>query len=234
MIIVRAARRQGQGSDGFGLLRATLASVDREGGHGEPRVVLYDGETPADGIGVPDSWRAVVNRGVRGARASLWEALRTARGATRPVLLLEDDVELAPFATDAMLKADLRSIPMMSFFYPRYRQPGERKPLRAGVEIWNIHSFGYSQALLMSPSALDKVVRGEHWPAPPMGGPHGGDGALRSALFRAGYDTHGVLWPNLVEHKGDGAASLVEPRAGRRLRSGWFAGGEPNDGIAAP
>jgi hypothetical protein len=224
VIVVRAARRPGQGPDGYNLCRQTLAAVDREGGHGESRVLVIDGEPPEGGI--PDRWRTVVTTGPRGARASLWAAMTMCRGYTRRTLFLEDDIELAPFATDAMLAADLRSIPLCSFFYPMYAQRHERKPRRPGMEIWNIHQFGCTQAFLMSPSALDKVIKGEHWPAPPMGGPHGGDGALRSALFRAGYDSHGVLWPNLVDHTGVGESSIVEPRATRIVRSGWFAGEE--------
>lgn len=223
MIVVRAAQRPGQGFDGYDLCRATLAAVDREGGHAATRVLLIDGPPPAGGI--PDGWRTAVNPGPRGARASLWAALAVARGATRPVLFLEDDIVLAPFAVDLMLAGDLRSIPLLSFFYPAYAQPHEpNKPRRAGVEIWDVNLFGYSQAFLMGPSAIEKVIRNEHWPALPMGGPHGGDSALRSALYRAGYDVHGVLWPNLVDHVGGGMASIVEPRPDRVLRSGWFAG----------
>lgn len=225
MIVVRTCRRPGQGLDGFALLRATIGAVDREGGHGHARVLVVDGEPPE--YGVPGDWRVVISPFARGARSSMWAALQACRGATQPVLLLEDDLKLAPYATDAMLGADLRAVPLVSFFYPKYAQPHERKPRRAGVEIWNIHNFGYSQALLVSPSAVGKVLGGEHWPAPPAGGPHGGDMALRSALFRAGYDTHAVLWPNLVDHVGDGTASLVEPRAGRVVKSGWYAGDAP-------
>lgn len=224
MIVVRAARRPGQGADGFDLLRATLASVDREGGHGVPRVILFDRDVPEGGI--PDNWRTVVHRGPGGSRASMWAALCQARGTARPVLFLEDDIVLAPYATDAMLAGDLRSIPLLSFFYPVYAQPSERltKARRPGVEIWNIWQFGCTQAVLLSPGAIDRVLRAEHWPAPPMGGPHGGDMALRGALAHVGYSTHGVLWPNLVDHTGLGDASLVEPLARRRVRSGWWAG----------
>jgi hypothetical protein len=222
VIVVRAARRPGQGQDGFDLCRQTLASVDREGGHAHARVLLVDGEPPAGGI--PDHWRTMVNAGPPGARASLWSALLAVRGATRPVLFLEDDLVLAPFATDIMLGTNLRGIPLCSFFYPLYAQPHERaKPRRPGIETWNVHQFGYSQAFLMSAGAIEAVIRGAHWPAPPMGGAHGGDMALRSALYRAGYDTVGVCWPNLVDHTGGGSASLVEPDPSRVVRSGWFA-----------
>jgi hypothetical protein len=222
VIVVRAARRPGQGGDGFDLCRATIASVDREGGHGHARVLVVDGALPAGGI--PDHWRTMVNAGPAGARASLWSALLAVRGGTRPVLFLEDDIVVAPFATDIMLAASLRGIALASFFYPVYAQPHERKPRRPGMEIWNIHQFGYTQAFLMGAAAIEKVITGDHWPPPPMGGPHGGDMALRSALYRAGYDTVGVCWPNLVEHTGGGAASLVEPNPARVVRSGWFAG----------
>jgi hypothetical protein len=224
VIVVRAARRPGQGEDGFDLLRRTLASVDREGGYGETKVVVFDRDVPAAGI--PEHWRTVVHGGPGGSRAMLWAALCQARGASAPVLFLEDDIDVAPFATDVMLAQPLRGIPLCSFFYPVYAQPHERltKVRRPGLEVWNIHQFGYTQAVLLSPSAIDRVLRAAHWPAPPMGGPHGGDVALRSALFAVGYDTCGVLWPNLVEHTGLGDASLVEPLARRAIRSGWFAG----------
>ena len=229
MIVVRAARRPGQGEDGFDLLRRTLAAVDREGGHGAVKVVLFDRDVPAGG-GIPDHWRTVVHGGPGGARAMMWAALCQARGVPRPVLFLEDDLELAPYATDVMLAGDLRGVPLLSYFYPVYAQPSERmtKPRRPGVEIWNIHNFGYSQAILLAPGAIDRVLRNEHWPAPPMGGPHGGDMALRNALANAGYTAHGVCWPNLVDHAGSGEASLVEPLARRVVRSGWYAGERPS------
>lgn len=225
MIVVRACKRRGAG-DGFDLLRRTLAEVDREGGRGVPRVIVFDHDTPDSARGIPDGWRSVVSNGARGSRASLWRAFETAYGTRRPVLFLEDDITLSPFATDLMLSADMRGVPLVSFFYPVFAQRHERarKARRPCTEDWSLANFGYSQAMLVSPTAVNAVVSNAFWPAPPLGGPHGGDGALRSALFKAGYDTHRVVWPSLVQHVGTGELSVVEGRPDRVVVSDYYAG----------
>lgn len=230
MIIVRAAKRPGDGDDGFRLMRETIAGVDREGGAVAQRLVVFDNDTPARYDAVPQDWRTVVFFGERGARASMWQALGQAGGALAPVLILEDDLAFAGNAVATMLGTAIPpGMPFVSFFYPVYAQPWEEfpdhpKPRVAGMESWPMHSFGWTQAVLLAPAAIDAVLSQGRLPAPAFGGPHGGDIGLRDALMAAGYTEFGMVWPNLVEHAGaaEGLSAILTGRP--NLRSGWFAG----------
>lgn len=224
MIVVRACHRPGAGPDGWGLLRETLRQVDAEGGYFSTRVVVCDQDAPPD---LPENWRVQIHKGPRGARLVMWAALQAVRGSTRPVLFLEDDLILARHATDIMLAGNLDGVPLVSFFYPTWAFAWETNKKRLPSEdLWALHSFGFAQAFLLDPVALNRVIDAGFFPplARPVGSPHGGDYALRDALFKAGYRTCRVVWPNLVEHAGLGALSACNPDASRKFQSGWFAG----------
>lgn len=233
MIIVRAAKRPGDGADGFRLLRETVAGVDMEGGAAASRLVLFDGETPRSWEGIPDDWRTCVFHGERGARASMWHALGQAAGSIRPVLILEDDLVFATGAVRAMLGTAIPAgMPFVSFFYPTYAQaweefPDHPKPRVPGMESWPMHAFGWSQAILIDPAAVESVLAQGMLPVPAFGGIHGGDIGLRDALMVAGYKHFGLVWPNLVDHAGAGVGLSAIQTERPNLRSGWFAGGAP-------
>jgi len=214
MIVVRTALRP----CGWKLLVETLLDVDRQGGQGVPRIVVADQEPPPS---LPPGWRLHLHQGIPGSRMSLWVALTMASDYPGRVLILEDDIHLARHATDRMLGADMGDTPMVSFFFPRYDSQKARTP---GYEVRPLTFFRWSQALLLDPMAIIRILDAGIWPALPRGGDHGGDYALREALRAVGYEKFRLHWPNLVEHTGLGPWSTIEKHRRDHMTSGWFAG----------
>jgi hypothetical protein len=206
-VLIRTAPR-----DGADYLPELVAQVEAEGHYG---VILADAEEPRRF----DGWTCLATGQRLGGRLAGWCALQIAAATDRDALILEDDVVPVPGGVGRMLACQVpHHLAFVSFFDIRIASgaPGLREE--------PCSEFMQAQAIKV-PARTARALAG----LDPTGIIREGFNRLHAfdlclGLLASDHVSpyYGLLYPNLVDHRGD--VSAVEPGRRWSLRSGWLGG----------